>query len=179
MRNVRERWCNRGFPRLLPYKMNKRMFVITQTTAVHKFISVVCCSFSARIYRPLPGLKSSNADFFGFSSPEPCIRFLIGLLHLIRELNLFFIRCPPPVGSLRLHSLGATAHGISLRFNAQPVTMQKYHYCCRMSWPHRMCLTVSAAVAQVVSRAVPHLALCNRKVREKLLLSCKCSRERG
>ena len=154
----------RGSP-IATVKMNKRMFVITQTTAVHKFISVVCCSFSARIYRPLPGLKSSNADFFGFFSPEPCIRFLIGL--------------SPPVGSLRLHSLGATAHGISLRFNAQPVTMQKYHYCCRMSWPHRMCLTVSAAVAQVVSRAVPHLALCDRKVREKLLLSCKCSRERG
>lgn len=90
MRNVGERWCNRGFPRLLPYKMNKRMFVITQTTAVHKFISVVCCSFSARIYRPLPGLKSSNADFFGFFSPEPCIRFLIGLLHLLRKLKSSF-----------------------------------------------------------------------------------------
>ena len=55
---------------------------------------------SARIYRPLPGLRSSLInDFLGFTSPGTCIRFLIGL--------------SPPVVLLRLHSLGVTAHGIS------------------------------------------------------------------
>ena len=141
------------------------MFVITQTTAVHKF-HFSCLLFILCPYLPsTPGREVVQCGFLRILFSGTVHRFLIGL--------------SPPVGSLRLHSLGATAHGISLRFNAQPVTMQKYHYCCRMSWPHRMCLTVSAAVAQVVSRAVPHLALCDRKVREKLLLSCKCSRERG
>ena len=57
MRSVGERWCNRGIPRLLPYKMNKRMFVITQTTAVHKF-HFSCLLFILCPYLPsTPGLE--------------------------------------------------------------------------------------------------------------------------
>ena len=50
MRSVGERWCNRGIPRLLPFKMNKRMFVITQTTAVWKYFS--CLLFILCPYLP-------------------------------------------------------------------------------------------------------------------------------
>ena len=75
----------------------------------------------ARIYRPLPGLKS--AFIRRFSSDL----FIFGL-HLASHRN------STSVALARLHSQGATAHGISHRFNAQPMTIQKYH-CPRA--PHR------------------------------------------
>ncbi len=55
------------------YKMDKRLLVITQTAAIHICFSCCLLFLPARIYRPLPGLKSSLKDFFGFFSPGVCI----------------------------------------------------------------------------------------------------------
>ena len=140
------------------------MFVITQTTAVHKFHFSYLLFILCPYLPSTPGREVFQCGFLRILFSGTVHRFLIGL--------------SPPVGSLRLHSLGATAHGISLRFNAQPVTMQKYHYCCRQSSPHRICLTVSVAVASPEGSAVPRLAPDDRKVREELLFSCQVSNSR-
>lgn len=57
------------------------------------------------------------------------------------------------------------------------MTMQRYHYPCPGSSPHRLCFSVSEAVAFPEGEAVPRVAPPDRKVREELLFSCKVQGE--
>ena len=83
---------------------------------------------------------------------------------------------PPPGGSLPAALMGCDGSRLSYRFNARPMTMQKYHCPCPGSSPHRFCFSVSEAVASPEGETVPRVASPDRNVREELLFSFQGSK---
>ena len=85
---------------------------------------------AARIYRPLPGLRSPSKGVPRIASPTTCIKVSVGL---------------SPLGGSPEYTHGVRRLTMLVhRFNAQPMTIQRLH-CC-LSSPHRICLAVSMAV---------------------------------